>query len=367
MTDRRWRRLLDFFDAPPQPLIGVDLGPTSIKCVELSMARSGEIVLEGYVIEPSPKDSFNDQGIANPDILGAALARAWKRLGTKTRRIAIAIPASAAITKKVRMSNNLDELAMAEETQSEAASFLTFPIEDVFVDWVVLGPHPSHPEADNEVLVCASRNDRIQDYLSMAEAAGLEAAVVDIDAFAQQRAFEMLISPGISPSSITAVAETGYSSMSISIHGREALLFHKEIHFGESHLIEAISQTYGVSRSQAEDFKNLHGHSLAEYSTLALRPFLARLGLEIDRAIKLAVAQGATKKVDKILLSGSCCFFDEAAKAIEDCSGISTSHANPLAMLPQSARMKKTAEEADGSALMAACGLALRKFDSRKT
>jgi type IV pilus assembly protein PilM len=365
MNTAKIDKFFTFLDLPPKPLIGVDISHSSIKCVELSLGRNGALSLDNYSIEPTPKGAFHDQGIVDADELGAALRRAFKKLGTSVKRIAIAIPGNIAITKKVKFSNNLDEIAISEEVKIEAAQFIPFPIDEVFIDWMVLGPHPNSPETDNEVLICATRHDRIQEYMAMAEAAGLEVGVVDIDTFSQQRAFE-----GVYTSSpeyqdeVIAVAEAGDSMLTIAVYNRGAeLVFSKEIAFGTNQLNESISQAYGVTRDQAEEFKRLNGEGLTDYQSQVMTPFLDNLGMEINRALQFFLTQATVGKIDRILLAGACCGFDSAAVAIARSAQIPTSVCNPFAHMNPSGRLKNKNMAKDAPMMMTACGLALRRFD----
>jgi type IV pilus assembly protein PilM len=359
-------KLLSFLDLPTPPTIGVDISSSAIKCVELSRSRAGTLTVENFSIEPTPKESLNHQGIANADALGAALARGWKKLGSKIKRIAIAIPSNIAITKKVKMANNLDDIAMAEEVQHEAKGFSPFPLDEVFLDWVILGPHPNSPETDNEVLICCARQDKIQEYMAMAEAAGLQVGTVDIDTFAQQRAFESIHDH--SPDrhdQVIAVADAGVSSLHISFYNRGAeLVFSKEVAFGSAQLIESIARTYEVSFDEAEEFKRAGGQGLIDYDTKVLGPFLDNLGMEINRALQFFLTQATVEKIDSILLAGACASLSGAAEAVGRNAQISTEACNPFSHMAPSSRAKGKNLDKEAPALMTACGLALRRFDN---
>ena len=366
MNTAKLDQFLSFLDLPTPPIVGVDINASAIKCVELSRSRSGALAVENFSIEPTPKDSLNHQGIANADALGAALARAWKKLGTKVKRIAIAIPNNVAISKKVKMANNLDEIAMAEEVQHEAKGFSPFPLDEVFLDWVVLGPHPNSPETDNEVLICCTRQDKIQEYMAMAEAAGLQVTVVDLDSFARQRAFESIHDH--SPErhdQVIALAEAGANALGISIYNRAAeLVFSKDVAFGSAQLTESIARTYDVSFEEAEEFKRAGGQGLIDYDAKVLGPFLDNLGMEINRALQFFLTQATVEKIDCILLAGACASLQGAAEAVGRNAQIPTEACNPFSHMAQSSRAKGKNLDKEAPALMTACGLALRRFDN---
>lgn len=364
MNTAKIDKFFSFLDVPPKPIIGVDISASSIKCVEISKGRNG-YVLENYSIEPTPKDAFNDQGITNADALGAALERAWKKLGTKIKNIAIAIPGNVAITKKVKFVNELDDIAIADEVIVEATQFIPFNLDDVHIDWVNCGPHPSNPDTHNEILICASRRDRIVDYMAVAEAAGLKVIKVDIDTFAQQLAFDSILqaNPEIA-NEVVAVADAGSSMLNLAIYNQgEELIFSKEISFGSNQLTESICHVYGITVDQAEDAKRRGGQGLTDYQNQVLNPFLESLGMEINRALQFFLTQATVEKIDRIMLAGGCAAFDQAAEVVGATSQITTSSFNPFEHMIHSGKLKNRNVNKEAPILMTACGLALRRFD----
>lgn len=365
MNTEKIDKYFKFLDVPATPLIGVDLSVSSIKCVELSQNRNGTVKLENYAIEPTPKDAFNDQGIGDADSLGAALKRAWSKLGTKVKTIAIAIPSNIAITKKVKFSKDLDEIAIADEVIVEAGHFIPFSLDDVNLDWVVLGPHPSSPETDNEVLICATRRDRILDYMAAAEAAGLKVVKVDIDNFAQQLAFDHMSKAHEDyANEVVAVADAGSSMLNIAIYNKgEEMIFSKEIAFGSNQLTDSVRQIYGITNEQAEDAKRKAGAGLTDYQNQALDPFLANLGMEINRTLQFFLTQATVEKIDRIMLAGGCAAFEGAAEMVGNVTQIKTEAFNPFVHMDASSRLKNRNLVKEAPMLLTACGLALRKFD----
>jgi type IV pilus assembly protein PilM len=365
MNTEKIDKYFKFLDVPSTPLIGVDLSVSSIKCVELSQSRNGSVKIENYAIESTPKDAFNEQGIGNADSLGAALKRAWVKLDTKIKNIAIAIPSNIAITKRVKFSKDLDEIAIADEVLVEAGHFIPFSLDDVNIDWVVLGPHPSSPTTDNEILICATRRDRILDYMAAAEAAGLKVIKVDIDNFAQQLAFDHMIKANEGyMNEVIAVADAGSSMLNIAIYNKgEEMVFSKEIAFGSNQLSDSIRQIYGISTEQAEDAKRKGGAGLTDYQNQALEPFLASMSMEINRTIQFFLTQATVEKIDRIMLAGGCAAFDGAAEMVGSVTQIKTEAFNPFVHMDESGRLKNRNLAKEAPMLLTACGLALRRFD----
>src|ERR1700692_4580802 len=172
------------------PLIGVDISSSALKVVELSETGRGAYRLERYAIEPLPKDVVTDGNIANLDQVAEALRRAHKRLGSRNRNIAMALPTAMVITKKIIVPAGQQENELELQVETEANQYIPFALDEVNLDFQVIGPAPNSPE-DVEVLIAASRKDKIEDRVAAAEAAGLKAVVMDVESFATQTAFAL--------------------------------------------------------------------------------------------------------------------------------------------------------------------------------
>ena len=181
----------DFLKATAPPVIGVDISSSSIKMVEIVEAGKGLYRVERYAIEPLPKDTVVDGNIANIEAAGDAMRRAWKNMGTRIKHVALALPAAAVITKKVLLSSSLREEDMELQVQSEANQYIPFSLDEVNLDFQVIGLAPSSEE-EVEVLIAASRKEKIEDRVAVAEAAGLKTLVMDVESFAALAAFEMI-------------------------------------------------------------------------------------------------------------------------------------------------------------------------------
>ena len=175
--------LKSIFNPKLRPLIGVDISSTAIKMVELVDAGKGQPRVERYAIEPLPKDALLDGNFSSLEAVGDTLQRCWKRLGSSTRFIAMALPTSAVITKKITLPANLREQDMEIQVESEANQYIPFALEEVNLDFQVVGPAASSPD-DVEVLLAASRKEKVEDRVAAAELALLKPVVMDVEAYA---------------------------------------------------------------------------------------------------------------------------------------------------------------------------------------
>ena len=160
-------------------VIGLDISSSSVKLVELDQTVSGEFVLERFASEPFEKGWITDGQIEKFDEVAAAVKRVLAKSGTKTRQVVLAMPHSAVITKKIMLPAGLREEEMELQVESEAKQYIPFSLDEVSLDFCVLGPSLTSA-GDVEVLIAASRKDRVQDRQGLAEAAGLKPVVLDI-------------------------------------------------------------------------------------------------------------------------------------------------------------------------------------------
>ncbi len=200
----------DFLKAKTPPLIGCDISSSSVKMVEIAEAGRNVYRVERYAIEPLPKDTVVDGNIANIEAAGEAIKRAHKNLGSRIKNVAMALPAAAVITKKVILPGNQREEEMEGNVQSEANQYIPFSLDEVNLDFQVLGPAPSGDD-EVEVLIAASRKEKIEDRVAAAEAAGLKTIVMDVESYASQCAFELICegSSGVKESDVTVIVDIG--------------------------------------------------------------------------------------------------------------------------------------------------------------
>src|SRR5947199_3930864 len=182
---------LDLFKTKAPALIGIDIASTSLKLVELSEAGKGAYRLERYAIEPLPKDLVTDGNIANLDQVSDALKRAWKRLGSRNRNLAMALPAAMVITKKIIVPSGQREEDLELTVEAEANQYIPFALDEVNLDFQVLGPAPSNSE-EVEILIAASRKEKVEDRVAAAEAAGLKPRIMDVESYATQETFQLI-------------------------------------------------------------------------------------------------------------------------------------------------------------------------------
>lgn len=347
-----------------RPLIGLDISSSAVKMVELSEA-SNQYRLERYSIEPLPRDAVTDGNIASLDAVADAIRKAWKRLGSPTKSVAMALPAAAVITKKITLPAGLREMEMEVQVESEANQYIPFAIEEVNLDFQTLGVLPGSEE-EVEVMIAASRKEKVEDRVAAAESAGLKATVMDVESFAAQAAFDLIrrkLDKDEGAGKIVATVDVGANVMKVAILRDENVLYAREQSFGGFQLTQDIMRNYGMSTEEAEAAKR-SGSLPENYEHELLRPFMDSLGLEVSRALQFFFTSTQFNQVDQIILSGGCAVLPGLDQIVSGRTQVPTQIANPFVGMGLSSRIRPKNLATEAPSLMVACGLALRRFDS---
>ncbi len=358
------RSLAELFTLKSPPLIGLDLSASSVKMVELTRVSRGELCLEAYAIEPLPRDVVADGGIVNLDAATEAIKRCYKRLGSRARHVAMAVPVAAVITKKIVCAAGLPEDELEETVQSEAIHYIPFALEEVSLDFQVLGPAPDSPELV-EVLVAASRREKIEDRVAAAEGAGLIGLTMDVESYAMQAAFELVRPrlPAQARDQNVLVVDIGSSMTQVTVIRGTDAVFSREQAFGGNQINAEIQRLYGLSLEEAETAKK-GGGLPSGYHTEVMEPFMQNAALEIQRALQFFFSASEYNRIDHIVLSGGCATIQGLETVVASRTRIATLVANPFAKMQIASKLQLKRLVADAPALMIACGLALRRFDA---
>ncbi len=354
---------LDIFKPKAPPLFGMDISSSAIKMVELAEAGKSSQRVERYAIEPLSKDSVLDGNISNLEAVAETVRRAWKKLGTRTKNVALALPTAAVITKKIICPAGLREEDLELQVESEANQYIPFALDEVNLDFQVLGPAPSS-EAEVEVLIAASRKEKVEDRVAVAEAAGLKALVMDVESYAMQTAFELIRRqlPSEGRDQNVAVIDLGASIMNITVLRNDQAVYAREQAFGGNQLTQDIARHYGLSPEEAENAKRSGGLP-DSYDTEVLRPFMENAALEIQRAMQFFFTSTQFNSIEHILLTGGTSTLQGLEDMVSSRTRVNAMVANPFANMSISPRIQLKRLISDAPALMIACGLAMRRFD----
>src|SRR5882672_12128956 len=250
----------DLFTPKAPPLFGLDISSSSVKMLEIVDAGKGIYRVERYAIEPLPRDAILDGNVNNLETLIETVKRCHKRLGTRTRHVAMAVPSGAVITKRIVVSAALREAELELQVETEANQYIPFALEEVNLDFQTLGPSPTSPE-EQEVLIAATRKEKVEDRVAVADSAGLKALVMDVESFAQQTALSLVVQalPNSGKDQNIAAVDVGANVMQVTVLRNDQSIYAREQAFGGNQLTQEIVTRYGMSPEEAENAKRSGG------------------------------------------------------------------------------------------------------------
>ncbi|NCF11493.1 MAG: type IV pilus assembly protein PilM [Gammaproteobacteria bacterium] len=343
-------------------MVGLDISSTAIKLLELSRS-GGRYRVESYTVEPLPANSVVEKSIADVEAVGEAIRRAVKRSGTKSKHAAVAVAGSAVITKVISMPSSVGDDEMETQISLEADQYIPYPLDEVNLDFEVLGPSAKNPERV-DVLLAASRSENVESRTAAAELGGLTARIVDVEAFAMENAFtliaEMMEDGGAGRT--IAVVDIGATMTTLNVmHDRKSIYTREQV-FGGKQLTEEIQRRYGLSYEEAGLSKK-QGGLPDNYIPEVLEPFKESMVQQVGRSLQFFFSSSPYNGVDHIVLAGGCASIPDIDELIAQKTGTETSIANPFANMSLSGKVRPESLSSDAPSMMIACGLALRSFD----
>lgn len=378
--------LRSLFHRQAEPLMGLDISSSSIKLVEMGfmdkrmppqgllnndhVADPSHWVLERCAMETLDRPWVVDGHIEQLEPLAEALGRLLQRCGTTTKRVAMALPPSSVITKKINLPAGLNEAEMEAMVQVEANQYIPFPLEEVSLDFCVVGPSAASA-ADVEVLIAAARREKVQDLQALAESVGLDPVTVDVESYAARRAAWAAIQsvPFNGDPPMVALLELGATTSSLQVLRQGEVVFERDQAFGGAALTQAIAQQYGFSSEDAEARKR-KGDLPDSYATEVLPAFLDSLAQDVARALKYFFTSTPYHRVDQILLAGGCATLSGLPQAVSHWVQTPAAVLNPFAGMALGAGLSTAVGTSMGSnplhqrqapSFLTACGLAMRR------
>ncbi|MBF6630019.1 MAG: pilus assembly protein PilM [Comamonas sp.] len=350
------------FKRKPVPLIGLDISASAVKLVELDQDSQGGWVLERCASEPLEMEWVVDGNIEKFDEVAEAIKRLLKKSGTKAKHVALALPHSAVITKKIILSGSLSEQELEVQVESEASQYIPFPLDEVSLDFCVIGPNAKNP-GDVDVLLAATRKEKVEDRNNLAVLVGLAPLVMDVDSHASRLAsgrwLESRENPDDEP--LVALIKIGARNISLQVIRNDEVLYDSEQGIGGAQLTQMIVRHYGFTTEEAELKKRINDLP-SDYSDAVVKSFVSTLSQEIARALQFFFTSTPYNKVQHILLFGGGANTEGLAQAVQAQMEINTMIINPFEGMRVSSSVHQSKLKNDAPAYLTACGLAMRRF-----
>ncbi|GAA6143352.1 pilus assembly protein PilM [Hydrogenophaga sp. 5NK40-0174] len=343
-------------------MLGIDVSSSSVKLVELGQTRSGDLVLERCAIEPLERGWINDGNIEKFDEVVEAVRRVVRKSGSKTKNVAMALPASAVITKKIILPGGLSDQELELQVESEANQYIPFSLDEVSLDFCVVGPS-ANSMGDVEVLIAASRKEKVSDRQGLAEAAGLKPVVMDVESYASRMAAGRVIEtlPNQGMDSLVALFEVGALTTSMQVIRNEDVLYERDQAFGGAQLTQLIVRQYGFSPDEAES-KKRSGDLPEDYKTAVLEPFIESMAQEVARALQFFFTSTPHNKVDHILMAGGSASLPGLTEAVTHQTSFACQVINPFDAMDMASTVHARKISREAPSYLTATGLAMRRF-----
>jgi type IV pilus assembly protein PilM len=266
------------------------------------------------------------------------------------------------ITKRIVLPDGLREEEMEAQVEAEAHQYIPFSLDEVALDFCVIGPNANSP-GDVDVLIAASRNDKVQDRQGLAEAAGLTPVVLDIEAHAARMSMNRILTflPDQRLDSLIALFEIGAESTALKVLRGDEMLYDRDQSFGGAQLTQLISRQYGFSYEEAEQ-KKISGELPDDYVSSLLMPFVDSLAQEIGRGLQYFFTSTPHHKVDHVMLAGGSALLPGVADRVREVTGFPCQVVNPFEGMRLGSSVREGKMRREAPSYLTACGLAMRRF-----
>lgn len=344
----------------PKSVVGLDIGSSSIKAIELKRNR-GDVQVAHLGVEPLTSDIVVDSMIVDSGSVSSAISKIFTERGIKTRNVATSVSGHSVIVKRIPVQP-MAEAELAENINSEAAQHIPFDITDVSVDFNILNPEETGSQMD--VLLVAVKKDKILNYTNVLSLAGKAAAVVDIDVFALQNCYEFNYEP--KPDTTVALLNLGASVMNINIVKGSTPLFTRDVSVGGNQYTDSLQKELDLSFEDAEALKL--GRKVGTVSEDAKLPILQQVTeiivLEIQKTFDFFRATAAGEHIERIYVAGGSSKVPGLLEALRQEFSLPVEVLNPFQrILPSTDAVENEIIDLNPGQLAVAVGLALRSFE----
>ena len=345
-------------------IVGLDIGSSAVKAVELKQAGKGWKVA-AFAIQPVPPDSIVDGAIIDGAAVADAIRRIFEDKRFKTKEVAASLSGNAVIVKKINLPA-MTEAELAESIYWEAEQYIPFDIQDVNIDYQILDAGAGGEGGTMEVLLVAAKKEKIADYTGVISQAGRTPVIVDVDAFALQNAFEM--NYGLEKEQVVVLLNFGASAININIITGDQSVFTRDISMGGNSYTEAVQKELNLPFESAEQLKRgqpVEGVN-AEDVTPVLHTMTENVLLEIQKTFDFYKASATSDRIDRIVLSGGAARVDGFVPALQERFGTVVELFNPFQKITwEPGRLGVEDAEGVSPAAAVAVGLALRRAGDR--
>ena len=353
--------MLEFFHKQLPVVIGLDISSSAIKLLELSCDNT-KYTVQNYIILPLSQGAVVEKSIRDSEQVIKAIQEAVKRSRTKCSQVALAVASSSVINKVVQMSAHLSDDDMEAQIHFEADKYIPYPLEEVSLDFSVIGTTKKDPDLV-DVLLVASRTENVDIRLAIVQEAGLQVRVVDVESYAIERVCNLLAKnlPDNGIDKTVAVIDIGQMMTTITVLHNMSVVFTREELFGCHRLIEDIQQHYNMKYEEAK-LAEAQNTLPQDYEMQVLTPYRETATVQVRRALQFFFSTTQYEHIDHIILAGGAVLLGDLTDTIAERIGVPVSVANPFADMSVAKHIDKSALFKYAPMMLISCGLAMRSF-----
>jgi type IV pilus assembly protein PilM len=344
-----------------KPVVGLDIGSSSIKAIELRRVR-GEIQVVNVGVEPLASDIVVDSMIVDSGSVASSITKIFADHGIKSKQVATSVSGHSVIVKKISMAS-MPEDEIEAAVRNEAQQHIPFEMSDVNLDYQVLSGDQGGTQMD--VLLVAVKKDKILNYTNSLQLAGKQPVIVDIDAFALLNCYEFNYVP--TSNSTVALLNLGASVMNINIVKGTTPLFTRDVSVGGNQYTDALQKELDLSFDDAESLKL--GHRVGTVSEDAKTPILQQVTelivLEIQKTFDFFRASASGEHIERIYMAGGSSQIPGLTEELQREFSLPVETLNPFLRIDPPANASADLLEQHAPQLSVAVGLALRSFEDK--
>tara|TARA_B110000967_G_scaffold175411_1_gene188152 strand:+ start:478 stop:1659 length:1182 start_codon:yes stop_codon:yes gene_type:complete len=365
---KRLISLSEGLKSQPENIIGVDISSAAIKLLEVEASSDGFNVT-AYGVEALPEGVIFDREIVDVKKIAEVLTSVYKKSGARSRNVVVAVSGSSVISNYIDLPSNLTAKQMEARVQLEAETIIPFPLENVHLDFAVVGESPINKN-QLRIQVVACQRDYVDRRKEVVQLAGLDPIVVDVETFAFARAYETLINSEfktpkkqqglIRKDDVVAIADIGANQFTFLVLSNQTVIYSVEQPIGGRQLTEEIQRHYNLTWAEAGRAKRKGGLD-NDYIESMLQPFKDLLVENLSRCIQIFYSSTETNKIDKLVLSGGVSKTEGLVDQIAHSVGIPTDIVDLSKNVSISIPFNRSRLDADIPSMMLAFGLALTR------
>lgn len=352
--------LAQLLKRPEIALAGIDIGTHVIKCVVLSK-KDENLRLDAFISDNVPPDVVVDREIQDIEQISKVLNRIRKKLPKKVKNASIAVSGSTVFSKIIQMDKGLTDIELEQQIEIEADSLIPYPLDEVFIDFEVIGENALNNKKD-DVILSAARKQIVNGRVDALSEGGFTASVVDIEGFALGRAVHESLSEEDKDKTIACI-DIGANQTLFSVLHQGEVVFSNDQVFGVNQLLQSACNVYGLTPKEAAT--KLKDDDWPEnFENEVLLPYQMNLVQQIKRMLQMYITSSNYDSFDLVMLSGDGSNQSGFVEMVQESISSEVASANPFKDIQLAGDIEQELVNTSGPQFMVAFGLALRRFSS---